>query len=1445
MNTPHIRRLLALLTAPVALSPLALAQTSGAWNVNNNGNWSATGSWFNSTIADGAGSTADFTQVNLTANRTATIDTTSRTLGTLLIGDSDGTHNYTIAASGGASLIFDNNLSDAVLTQVSNSGANTISAPITLTSNLAATNNSSGLLTFSGVIGGSKSLILASPGSGGVTLSGTSTYTGGTTIKSGTVLANNAAAFGTGTVLLGDTSGSADATLTIGSFTVANAITVQAGSTGKLTLSNTTGGSSARPTGDIVLNNNLTIAANGTRANSNAGALFSASGAISGSGDLTLDVTGNLSTSNNTNSPQMDNLTLTGPVSTTGKISNVGAGTGRAAISGAISNAASVNQDSTNSMLTLSGTNTYAGNTNVKAGILRITTGAALPANNTVNVSSGGTFQLSNSTSTAFGSGTTVNISGEGGSAASGAIETTNSSNYAGAVVLKADSTVSSGLTNSTFTLSGTIAGSGKNLTITGSGNTTISTDIATGSGGISKEGTGLLTLSAANTYTGATTLSQGATLLSNTGALGGGGTITFDGGTLRHSSTNTVDYASRIKNSTGPIALDTNGQNVTYAGNIDSTNTGGLLKTGSARLTLSGTNAFSGPVVVNGGVLAVSATSALPATGTGLIYLDSAGSLNTGGAYADIQTWLNSGNISTASTGAIALTANSNENINFTGYNSLSLGASSNATYTGAITAAGSTYRLGGGGATLTLSGVNALTGTNALAVGNGPVSISASNDMSGATTVASNTLTLSFGGSLANSAVTVQPGATLAITSNTDANPATRAASVALNRGSLTVTGNSVGNSTDIITGALTVGAGGNSIVTLNQANAKNVRLTAGSLAREAGATALIRGTNLGLNTIASLAANASNITFSSTPSLVGGAGANTTDGGIIIGMVGDSNSGGSGFGSTGGLLTYDSTYGLRLLNGSEYKTSINNGQTQLDNVKLSQTASGTATTTLANDTTVNSLSLYTSGATGATISVDGAGKLTLNSGVIYANSVTATTAVTVSNNIDFNGREAVVLAGGSNNLTLSGVLSNTGGKGLTVYVSAGRSVTLSGSSANSYTGLTTVNGGTLALNKTTGVDAITGDILVNSGGALSNSTSNQIADTANVTIDGGSFSYRNETINNLNLTNSGTASNASSNSIALVVNGALSVSNDASLSTASAAATNLTVGGATSLSSGGSITLGRSQSTSGTYDAVTTLNGALNITHKATGDYTAITINNGAGMGQSGAKLILGGDVTFTGNSTNTSTVLIDAIKGSGRQGVIELTAATPGNRTFNIGNGAATTDLRITAALLDGAGGASNLVKAGAGTLALSGANTYSGNTAVNAGALTLDQSGSLTFYIGANGVNNAVTGSGTVTFNGSFNFDFTNAVATGGNSWLIVDTGTLSESFTGTFAITGFTENANVWTNGSGYSFSESTGILTYTAVPEPSTYALLGGVASLLLAAFRRRRTAI
>ncbi len=150
---------------------------------------------------------------------------------------------------------------------------------------------------------------------------------------------------------------------------------------------------------------------------------------------------------------------------------------------------------------------------------------------------------------------------------------------------------------------------------------------------------------------------------------------------------------------------------------------------------------------------------------------------------------------------------------------------------------------------------------------------------------------------------------------------------------------------------------------------------------------------------------------------------------------------------------------------------------------------------------------------------------------------------------------------------------------------------------------------------------------------------------------------------------------------------------------------------------------------------------------------------------------------------------------------------------------------------------------DLVKTGTGTFTLTGTNTSTGNTAVNGGTFTLASGAEMTFYIGENGINNAVTGVGTANFNGSFAFDLTAADLTSGNSWLIVDVGTLTESFAGTFSVVGFddTDADNIWTNGAGFSFDESTGMLSYSAIPEPSAFALLLGAGALMASVVRRK----
>jgi len=142
------------------------------------------------------------------------------------------------------------------------------------------------------------------------------------------------------------------------------------------------------------------------------------------------------------------------------------------------------------------------------------------------------------------------------------------------------------------------------------------------------------------------------------------------------------------------------------------------------------------------------------------------------------------------------------------------------------------------------------------------------------------------------------------------------------------------------------------------------------------------------------------------------------------------------------------------------------------------------------------------------------------------------------------------------------------------------------------------------------------------------------------------------------------------------------------------------------------------------------------------------------------------------------------------------------------------------------------------------IVLSGVNTYTGDTTVNGGTLTLSDNGGLKFVIGANGVNNQLAGNGTVQLDGDFTFDLSGAGTALNDTWNIVDVGTLSATFGGTFTVVDFTDiGGNVWEKinaGTTYQFSEATGNLVVTAVPEPATWGLL--TAGVLAAAVVRRR---
>ncbi|GAA5123885.1 autotransporter-associated beta strand repeat-containing protein [Luteolibacter yonseiensis] len=165
---------------------------------------------------------------------------------------------------------------------------------------------------------------------------------------------------------------------------------------------------------------------------------------------------------------------------------------------------------------------------------------------------------------------------------------------------------------------------------------------------------------------------------------------------------------------------------------------------------------------------------------------------------------------------------------------------------------------------------------------------------------------------------------------------------------------------------------------------------------------------------------------------------------------------------------------------------------------------------------------------------------------------------------------------------------------------------------------------------------------------------------------------------------------------------------------------------------------------------------------------------------------------------------------------------ITVTNPGSGyntapTVTLIGGGGTTAAVVGTVVMDVVSTSGGLVKNGTGTLTLNGLNTYTGNTTVNAGGIALADNAQLLFKIGANGVSNTVTGTGTATFSGDFEIDTSAAVVANGNSWTLVNAASLNESFTASFTVNGFTESSNVWTKVAGpntWTFSEATGVLS-------------------------------
>ena len=130
--------------------------------------------------------------------------------------------------------------------------------------------------------------------------------------------------------------------------------------------------------------------------------------------------------------------------------------------------------------------------------------------------------------------------------------------------------------------------------------NTDAISGVISGSGALSKIGSGTLILAGANTYAGGTLLDEGTLGIASNGALGAGALAMAPGTTLQFEA-NGLTLSNAIVLNADPT-IDTGSNTDTISGVISGS--GSLDKIGSGTLILTAANTYSGPTDVQAGTL-------------------------------------------------------------------------------------------------------------------------------------------------------------------------------------------------------------------------------------------------------------------------------------------------------------------------------------------------------------------------------------------------------------------------------------------------------------------------------------------------------------------------------------------------------------------------------------------------------------------------------------------------------------------------------------------------------------------------------------------------------------------------------------------------------------------------------------------------------------------------
>jgi autotransporter-associated beta strand protein len=808
---------------------------------------------------------------------------------------------------------------------------------------------------------------------------------------------------------------------------------------------------------------------------------------------------------------------------------------------------------------------------------------------------------------------------------------------------------------------------------------------ILAGSGiNLTKSAAGTATLSAANTYTGTTTISAGT--LTVTGTLSDSTDVSNSGiydvdttDTINSlSGTGAVEIASGVTLTTG----DT--EDYTISGIISGD--GSLTKAGTGTLTLSNnSNSYTGDTTVSEGTLTLtgnlsSSTDLIVSSGAtfDLQVSDTVASLDLDGTISN-------------SAGSSALTVSGTSAI---GGN---VTTSGNQIYSGAITLTGDSILTSSSGA-ITLSTVN----------GGSTLIISSSGGFTASGAIGNTTpltsLSATAGGNISYvNNITTTGSISLNAEGNVDPNPSSGNITLTTTNSDVTLNADSEGNGTGTFYGNLIINPGSGNVTIrgatianesyqVNGTGTLTIESNAASFASNFTSSALTEASTLTEVTIGK-STNTSNINLNSAIAI---AGPITVYGGSI-----DVN---SNLTATGGNILLDADTGSALATNDD-GVLIAGGVT----VQTSTSGNITIYGRSGNNNTADLVGIQTTGS-GNSISITSAGDITMIGISEAANSSTArgtyfhTTDITAAGNINITGQAKnesndydVSFEESSLTTTNGSITVKAQNLGRINFTDSGSDDPLTAGGGNDITLYANVFANGIGLDTTGEVNLLPGY------------NTSDVAQTAfTQDIDLGDFTF-----NNVTGLTVGTTNNTSN----ITFSQAISVDGPIKAYTTGTGTVTLTANLVSA--SGTSLIQGELE---GTGDFTQTT-GTLQV--NATGNnssYTGDIKGDGAFTKLGDSILALSGANTYTGDTTISAGTL--TIDGTGTLEGGSYDGAISNSGTFIYSS---TTDQTL-AGVISGTG---VLTKAANSTLTLTNTNTYTGLTTVSAGTLTLDQASSTT------------------------------------------------------------------------------------------------------------------